>query len=324
MLDRRGFLVGAGASLAAVAPWPAQAEAWPGKLVRFIVPFVAGGGSDVAARLLADELKRVFGASFVIENRPGMAGSIGAAAVASAPPDGSAILIATPGVQMTNPFLYPSLPYDAVKDFRPIIHVAQLPSVLVVHPSLPVKTTAEFIAHAKANPGKLNFASNGPGSASHLAFELFKNLAGVDLVHVPYRGSGPALVDLVGGRIECTIDTLTAMMPQVRDGKLRALGVSTAKRVTLEPELPAIAEALPGYEAVTLLYLTTGSGVPDDIVSRLNRALNEILALPTIRKRFEELGMLPTGGTPADLQAVIEAESLKWKRIIDVAGVKVE
>ncbi|TCR66177.1 tripartite tricarboxylate transporter substrate binding protein [Bosea sp. BK604] len=324
MLDRRHFLAGAGASLAVAASGPASAQAWPSKPVRFIVPFVAGGGSDVAARLLAEELRRVLGVPFVIENRPGLAGSLGADAAAKAEPDGYTIVIATPGVQMTNPFLYARLPYDAMKDLRPIVHVAQLPSVLVVHPSVPAKTTAEFIAHAKANPGKLNFASNGPGSASHLAVELFKTMAGIDMIHVPYRGSGPALLDLVGGRVDCAIDSLTAMMPQVRDGKLRALGVSTAQRVSLEPNLPPIADGLPGYDAFTLLYLTTGSAVPDAAVTKLNAAVNEILALPEIKRRFEEQGMLPTGGTPAELQAVIETERVKWKRIIDVAGVKVE
>ncbi len=198
MLTRRTILA---ASLGALAaPHAARAQAYPNRFIRWIVPFAAGGGSDVIARLLSDELTKLLGQPLVIENRPGQAASIGADIVARAPADGYTILIATPGVQMTNPYLYPSLPYDAEKGFSPIIHLAHLPNLMVVHPSVPANTVAEFIAHAKANPGKLNFASTGPGSTSHLAGELFKTMAGVDMVHVPYRGSGPAVIDLVAGR----------------------------------------------------------------------------------------------------------------------------
>jgi tripartite-type tricarboxylate transporter receptor subunit TctC len=321
MISRRTLLT----SLAALAlPRAAGAQACPSRFIRWIVPFAPGGGSDVIARLLGDELTKILGQPLVIENRPGQAASIGADLVAKAAPDGYAILIATPGVQMTNPFLYAALPYDAEKDFTPIIHLAHLPNLMVVHNSVPAGSVAEFITYAKANPGKLDFASTGPGSTSHLAGELFKTMAGVDMVHVPYRGSGPAVIDLTAGRVQVAIDSYTAMIPHVKNGSLRALGISTPQRVPDYPDIPAIAETLPGFDASAMLYITAPTGVPEPVIERLNTAFNAVLRIERIRARFKELGMTPSGGTPQALQQVITDGRARWKRVIEVAGVKAE
>jgi tripartite-type tricarboxylate transporter receptor subunit TctC len=321
MISRR-ILLG---SLAALAlPHAAGAQTYPTRFIRWIVPFAPGGGSDVIARLLGDELTRILGQPLVIENKPGQAASIGADIAAKAAPDGYTILIATPGVQMTNPYLYPSLPYDAEKDFTPVIHLAHLPNLMVVHNSVPAGSVAELIAYAKANPGKLNFASTGPGSTSHLAGELFKTMAGIDMVHVPYRGSGPAVIDLTAGRVQVAIDSYTAMIPHVKNGSLRALGISTPQRVPDYPDIPAIAETLPGFDASAMLYITAPAGVPGPVIERLNAAFNAVLRIERIRERFKELGMTPSGGTPQALQQVIAEGRARWKRVIEVAGVKAE
>jgi tripartite-type tricarboxylate transporter receptor subunit TctC len=324
MPTRRAMLLGA-ATLAAPALATSRALAQPGgRPIRFVVPFAAGGGADIVARLFTEDLSRALGAPVVIDNRPGMAGSLGADSVAKSAADGTNILICTPGVQMTNPFLYPSLPYNAETDFTPIIHLAELPNLLVVHPSVPAKSVAELVAFLKAKPGALNFSSTGPGSSSHLAAELFKVMAGVEMTHVPYRGSGPALIDLMAGRVEVAVDSFTAMIQPVREGSLRALGISTAARRPEYPDIPAIAETLPGYEASTLLYIAAPAGVPQPVVQRLNAAFNEILQTPRIRTRFQELGMVPTGGTPQALQEIITTQTAKWRRVIQLSGAKVE
>lgn len=324
MPTRRAFLLGA-ATLAAPALATNTALAQPnGRAIRFVVPFAAGGGADIVARLFTEDLSRALGAPVVIDNRPGMAGSLGADSVAKSAPDGTNILICTPGVQMTNPFLYPSLPYNAETDFTPVIHLAELPNLLVVHPSVPATNVAELVAYMKANPGVVNFSSTGPGSSSHLAAELFKVMADVEMTHVPYRGSGPALIDLVAGRVQLAVDSFTAMIQPVRTGSLRALGISTAARRPDYPEIPAIAETLPGYEASTLLYIAGPAGMATPVVERLNAAFNEILQKPAIRTRFQELGMMPTGGTPQALQEIITTQTAKWKRVIEVSGARVE
>ena len=322
MLNRRTMTLSLAA--AALSARGALAQAYPNRFIRWVVPFAPGGGSDVIARLLGDELTKILGQPLVIENRPGQAASIGADIVAKAAPDGYSILIATPGVQMTNPYLYASLPYDAEKGFAPIIHLAHLPNLMVVHNAVPVTSVAEFIAHAKANPGTLNFSSTGPGSTSHLAGELFKVMAGVDMVHVPYRGSGPAVIDLTAGRVQVAIDSYTAMIPHVRSGALRALGISTPQRVPDYPDIPAIAETLPGFDASAMLYITGPAGLPAPVVERLNAAFNAVLRIERIRERFKELGMTPSGGTPDELQQVITEGRARWKKVIETANVRVE
>lgn len=319
---RRSLLLAAPALLPVLAGRAvAQGGARP---LRFVVPFAAGGGADIVARVFTEELSRSLGVPVVVDNRPGMAASIGADNVAKSPADGNTILICTPGVQMTNPFLYPALPYDAERDFAPVIHLAELPNLLVVHKDVPARGIAELIALLKARPGSLNFSSTGPGSSSHLAAELFKSMAGVEMTHVPYRGSGPALIDLTAGRVQVAIDSFTAMIGPVREGSLRALGISTAQRRPEHLDVPTIAEALPGYEASTLLYIVAAAGTPEPAVARLNAAFNAALRTDRIRQRFLELGMVPTGGTPEQLATIIQEGRAKWKRVIEISGAKVE
>jgi tripartite-type tricarboxylate transporter receptor subunit TctC len=323
MPTRRSVLGAAALAIPALRSGPSRSQP-AGRPIRFVVPFAAGGGSDIVARLFSEDLARALGAPVVVDNRPGMAGSLGADMVAKAAPDGTSIVICTPGIQMTNPFLYSSLPYNAATDFTPIIHLAELPNLLVVHPSVPATTTAELIAYLKAHPGRLNFSSTGPGSSSHLAAELFKTMAGVEMTHVPYRGSGPALIDLIGGRVQVAVDSFTAMIQPVREKSLRALGVSTEHPLADHPDIPAIAETLPGYEASTLLYIAGPAQMPQPVVQRLNAAFNEALRTPRISERFRQLGMVPTGGTPETLQQIISVQTAKWKRVIEVSGAKVE
>lgn len=323
MLDRRALMTSSLAAFA-LSPRVAFAQAYPNRFIRWVVPFAPGGGSDVIARLLGEELTRILGQPLVIENKPGQAASIGADIVAKAAPDGYTILIATPGVQMTNPYLYASLPYDAEKGFAPIIHLAHLPNLMVAHNSVPAENVAQLIAYAKAHPGRLNFSSTGPGSTSHLAGELFKVMAGVDMVHVPYRGSGPAAIDLTAGRVQVAIDSYTAMIPHVRNGSLRALGISTPQRVPDYPDIPAIAETLPGFDASAMLYISGPAGLPAPVVERLNAAFNAVLHIGRIREHFKELGMTPSGGTPEQLQRVITEGRARWKKVIAAANVKVE
>jgi tripartite-type tricarboxylate transporter receptor subunit TctC len=319
---RRSLLAAGGLLLA--TPALAQQAAWPTRPIRFVVPFAPAGGSDIVARLLVEELAPRLGQPLIVENRPGQAASLGAAYTAQQPPDGYTILICTPGVQMTNPFLYSNLPYDAERAFAPIVHIAQLPNILVVHPSVPAQNTAEFIAHLRANPDKLSFSSTGPGSSSHLAMELFLTMSGTRMTHVPYRSSGQALIDLTAGRVQATLDSFAAMIPAVRAGHLRLLGISTERPLEDHPDIPPIAATLPGYEGTTLLYMVGPAGIPAPIIARLNAAFNEVLRLPRIRERFREMGMAASGGTPEELAQVIADGRAKWRGVIERAGVKLD
>lgn len=325
MQATRRAVFGMGAGLALSSPALAQGTApFPSRPIRFVVPFAPAGGSDIVARLLVEELAPRLGQPLVVENRPGQAASVGAAHVAQQPPDGYTILICTPGVQMTNPFLYSNLPYDAERGFTPIVHIAYLPNILVVHPSLPVRSVAEFVAHARANPDRLSFSSTGPGSSSHLAMELFMSMSGTRMTHVPYRSSGQALTDLMAGRVDASLDSFAAMIPAVRAGSLRVLGISTERPLEDHPDIPAIAATLPGYEGTTLLYMVGPAGIPAPIVQRLNTAFNEVLALPRIRERFREMGMAASGGTPEELAQVIAEGRTKWRGVIERANVKLD
>jgi tripartite-type tricarboxylate transporter receptor subunit TctC len=322
MTTRR--LVLAGAALAAFDAH-AQPAPYPTRPIRWVVPFGPGGGADVMARLLAEEAApRLNGQPILIDNRPGQAGAVGAAFVAQAAPDGYTILIATPGVQLTNPFLFSRLPYDHANGFTPVVNLAHAPNVLVVHPSLPVHDVAGLIAHARANPDRLSFASTGPGSTSHLGMELFMSQAGIRMEHVPYRSSAQGLIDLTAGRVHVANDGTTLMMPPVRDGKLRVLGISTLRRAEDMPEVPTIAETLPGFESSSMLYLAGPAGLPGPVVARLNEVFNEVLRLPRIRDRFRTMGTIPAGGTPEELaQAIVEGRE-KWRGVIERAGVRLD
>jgi tripartite-type tricarboxylate transporter receptor subunit TctC len=323
MATTRRFVIGAGLGAALATPALAQAP-FPSRPIRFVVPFAPGGGSDIVARLLVEELAPRLGQPLIVDNRPGQAASVGAAFTAQQPPDGYTILICTPGVQMTNPFLYANLPYDAERAFAPLVHIAQLPNILVVHPSVPAQNVAEFIAHLRANPDRLSFSSTGPGSSSHLAMELFMSMSGTRMTHVPYRSSGQALIDLTAGRVQATLDSFAAMIPAVRAGNLRLLGISTERALEDHPEIPPIAATLPGYEGTTLLYMVGPAGMPAPVVARLNAVFNEVLALPRIRERFREMGMAASGGTPEELAVVIAEGRAKWRGVIQRANVKLD
>lgn len=302
----------------------AQAQTYPNRPVHFIVPFAAGGGSDVMARLIADPLSQRLGQPVIVENRPGANASIGADYVARSAPDGLNILHTSPGPQITNPFLMAKLPYDPVKDLLPVARLGVFVNVLVVNPKLPVKNVAELVAYAKANPGKLSFASPGIGSGGHLAGEYFKRVAGVDIVHVPYKGTGAAIQDLVAGNVQLSLDSIAAFLPLIRSGQLRALAVGYGHRSSSLPDVPTLAGTFPGFDAAPMNYLAVRGGTPMDIVERLNREVNATLSVPTLRQRLLDMGVLVVPSTPDEIARQVDSEREKWKRIIETSGVKVE
>lgn len=317
-MHRRLFLACLASPSLAVPAW-AQ-----GRSIRLIVPFAAGGSADQTARMMAEPVGAALGQTMVVENRPGGGATLGAQMVARAAPDGLTLLYGTPGPQIINPHLMRSLPYDPVADFAPVVSVKRAPNLLCVHPSVPAANVAELIALARARPGALAFASSGVGASSHLAGEMFKFLAGVDLLHVPYRGSGPGTTELIAGNVQMSIDTLSITLPHAREGRLRALGVSTPTRSPLVPEIPAIAETLPGFDASPFNYIAAPAGTPAATIARLNAGFNQVLRDPPFRARMEALGEEPMGGTPEELAAIIAAESARWRDVIRSANIKVE
>jgi tripartite-type tricarboxylate transporter receptor subunit TctC len=306
--------------LACVAA-PALAQT---RTIRLIVPFAAGGSADQTARMMAEPVGAALGQTMVVENRPGGGATLGAQMVARATPDGLTLLYGTPGPQIINPHLMRNLPYDPVADFAPVVSVKRAPNLLCVHPSVPAQSVAELIALARARPGTLAFATSGVGASSHLAGEMFKFLAGVDLLHVPYRGTGPATTELIAGNVQIAIDTLSILLPHARDGRLRALGVSTPTRSPLAPEIPAIAETLPGFDASPFNYITAPAGTPPATIARLNAGFNQVLRDPAFRARMEALGEEPMSGTPEELAAIIAAESARWRDVIRAANIRAE
>ena len=319
-LSRRALL-GAALAMPAVA---ARAQAFPTRPLRFIVPYAAGGSADASARMLAEPLGQALGQPVVVENRPGGAATIGAQAVARAQPDGHTLLYGTPAPQIIDPHLMRSVPYDPIADFAPVSGIKRAPNLLAVNPRVPARSVAELIALAKARPGTLTFASSGVGSSSHLAGEMLKFMAGIDITHVPYRGTGPALTDLLSGTVSMALDTLSILLPHCRTGDLRALGVTTPERSKQAPDVPAVAETLPGFDAAPFNYMATTGGTPAAVVAKLNQATVGILNDPAFRARMEALGEEPTPSTPEELAATIRAESARWKQVIEAAGIKVE
>jgi len=302
----------------------ASAQPYPARPVTLVVPYPAGGGNDVLGRLVAERMGKALNGTIVVENRGGAGGTIGTRQVAKAAPDGYTMLIATSSLAI-NPSLYPNVGYDPRKDFAPIGLLAAGANVVLVHPSVPAKTIAELIALAKKSPGKLNFASTGSGSSVHLAAELFAAMAGVKINHVPYRGSGPALNDLLGGHVTMMFATLPSAIGIVRGGKVRALAVTGAKRSNVFPDLPTIAEAgLAGYAAELHYGLVAPAGTPRPIIERLNAALRTALNDATLRERLAREGAVPLPSTPEEYAADIDAEEKKWSRIVREAGVKAE
>ena len=318
---------------AALLPLAAAAQApWPAKPVRIVVPFAAGGTTDILARALAPELQRAFGQPFVVENKPGAGGNNGAAEVAKAPNDGYTLLMGTVGTHAINPALYPKMPYDHQKDFVPVTLVAGVPNVLVVNPALAqrmgINDVAGLVKALKANPGRLNMASSGNGTSIHLAGELFKAMTGTFMVHIPYRGSGPALIDLIAGNVDLMFDNLPSAMPHIKSGKLKALAVTSGQRSQALPELPTIAEAggalLRNYEASSWFGLLAPAGTPAEIASRVQQEVAKALAQPAIKERLQAQGAIPSGNTPAEFAKLIDAETKKWAQVVKASGAKID
>ncbi len=320
----KSLLTSALAATLSLASLGASAQEYPNRPLRLVVPFAPGGGADIVARAIAGPLAKRLGQQIVVENRAGAGATLGADSVAKAPADGYSLLYTTPGPQITNPFLMAKMPYDPEKDLVPVSLIAVLPSMLVVPADLPVRNLRELIDYARANPGKVNFSSSGTGATSHLAGELFKQSAGLDIVHVSYRGTGAALVDLLSGQVQMSIDSLAVYKPHIESGKLRALGVSTLERWPQMPEVPPIAEVIPGFDGSPVNYLTVRGGTPTAIIDRLNRELNAVLEAPEVREQLLKNGVLAKGSTPEEMAALIRTESLKWKRVIQVSGAKAE
>jgi tripartite-type tricarboxylate transporter receptor subunit TctC len=318
-IDRRRLLLASAGAL--LMPAAARAQAgWPNKPVRVVVPFAPAGTTDILARALTPELGKAFGQPFVIDNKPGAGGNLGADAIAKSAPDGYNLLMGTVGTHAINAALYPKMPFDPARDFVPIVLVAGVPNVLVINPAKAdaygVKNVADLIRYAKANPGKLNMASSGNGTSIHLSGELFKSMTGTFMLHFPYRGSGPALIDLLGGTMDVMFDNLPSALPHIKSGKLRALAVTSAQRSAALPEVPTIAEAGPvkGFDASSWM----------EIVGRINQETAKAFQSPAFKERLLSQGAIPGGQPPAEFAKFIAAETAKWAQVVKVSGAKVD
>ena len=305
-----------------LSPLLAFAQGYPSKPVKMIVPYAAGGTTDVLARIMADKLTQGLGQTVVIEYKPGAGGTIGAEAAAKSPADGYTMVMGAPGSHSTATSLYAKLPYDPVKDFVPIVHVANVPNSIVVHPSLAVKSVPELIAYARTRPGELTYGSAGTGATTHLTGELFALLANVKLTHIPYKGSGQAMVDLLGGQIQMMFENLPGAATQIRSGKIRGLAVTSLRRSAAFPDLPAVSETLPGFEVVAWFALFAPAGTPAAIVSRLNAESNKALSLAEVREKIAAAGSDPIGGTSDELARFLANDIAKWTRVTRDAGIK--
>src|ERR1700760_783149 len=323
-IPRRTFLhLAACAAALPAMPRIARAETYPSRPVRIIVGFAAGGATDIQARLMGQWLSDHLGQQFIVENRAGASGNIGTEAVAKASPDGYTLLqIVTP--HAINAALYTHLNFDFMRDIAPVVCAAKLAYVVVANPSVPVNTIPELIAYAKANPGKMNYGSAGPGTPQNIACELFKMMAGVDLVHVPYRGGAPAVTDLLAGQLQLIFAPVSESIQFIKAGKLRPLAVTTTKRLDVLPDIPTIADFVPGYEASGFAGIGVPKATPADIVDLLNKELNAGLKDPKVRQRIEELGGTVAGGTPAEFATILTEATEKWAKVIKFAGIKVE
>ena len=300
----------------AVANAQTSSIAYPTKPIRLVVPFPAGGATDIFARTLSQKLAEKIGSAVVVENKPGAGGTLGSDLVAKSPSDGYTLLLATSSTHSIGPNLNPKIPYDAVRDFTPIAQVGNAPSIMLVPNSSPAKTIQEWIDYAKKNPGRLNYASSGNGTIVQLTAELFKSQAGLYVVHIPYKGTALAMPDLISGKIDVLFDSLPTGLPHVKEGRLRALGVTSAQRTSMAPGLPAIAEVLPGYESNTWFGLFGPAGVRPEIVNRVNAAALQALADPEVKDKLLRLGIEPIGTSPMQFAIMLSAESAKWKKII--------
>jgi tripartite-type tricarboxylate transporter receptor subunit TctC len=321
-VQRRQFLQLAAGTMALPALCRvAGAQSYPARPVRLIVGFTAGGGADLAARMIGQWLSERLGQPFVVENRPGAGTTLAAEAVAKAAPDGYTLLLIVSATAI-GATLYDKLSFNLLRDIAPVASISRTPVVMEVHPSVPARTVPEFIAYAKANPGKLSMASAGNGSTQHLSGELFKMMTGVDMVHVPYRGSSIALPDLLGGQVHVMFDVMSSSIEHIRRGKLRALAVTSARRLEALPELPTVGEFLPGYEASAWNGVAAPKGTPADVIARLNKEINAGLADPRMKARFADLGAMVSAGTPAEFGTFIADETEKWGKVVRFSGAK--
>ena len=311
-------------ALASLSPTLALSQSYPAKPIRLIVPFPAGGATDILARALSQKLGEKIGQTVVVENRPGAGGTIGADAASKSVADGYTLLLATSSTHSIGPAINPKIPYNAEADFTPIAYVASSPNVVVVPNTLPVKTMRELIDYAKKNPGKLNYASSGNGTIVHLTTEYFKAQSDTFILHIPYRGTALAIPDLVSGKVDVMFDSFVTGMPHVKDGKLRALAVTSAKRSALAPDMPTVSEVLPGFESVTWFGLYGPKNMPADLTAKVNQAVNAALADSDVKERFARLGAEPTGGTPQAFASMVKADNTKWKKIIADRKISVE
>ena len=303
----------------------AHAQTYPTKPIRMVLPFPPGGTTDILGRVAAQKLTEALGQQVIPDNRPGASGNIGTEQVAKAPPDGYT-LVTAPGSTLTiHPSLYAKLGFDPLKDFAPVTIIAAVPNLLVVHPSLPVRTVKELIALAKARPDQLNYASTGAGQSTHLSMELFKSMAGVKITHVPYKGSAPAVTDLIGGHVSLMFDNMPSALPHAKAGKLRGIAVSTLKRAAVTPELPTVAESgLPGFEVNVWFGVLAPAGTPRDIVQRLHGVLVKALQSPDVRERLSTQGAEPVGNTPEQFTAQMKADLVKWAKVVKAANIKLD
>lgn len=329
--NRRLALTGIALAAISFVAFPAAAQsAWPNKPVRIVVPFAPGGTTDILARAVAPELAKAFGQPFVVDNRAGAGGNVGADLVAKSPADGYTILMGTVGTHGINKSIYAKMPFDPQKDFAPITLVAGVPNVMVMNTEkaarLGINNVADFVKYAKANPGKFSMASSGNGTSIHLAGELFKSQNGIFMTHIPYRGSGPALLDLIGGNVDVMFDNLPSAMPQIKGGKLKAFAVTSAERSGAMPELPTVEEAgkLKGFEASSWFGLLAPAGTPPEIVSRIQQEVAKALATPAIKEKMLAQGAIPSGNTPQQFAQLIDSEITKWAQVVKVSGAKVD
>lgn len=297
---------------------------WPGKPIRIVVPFAPGGTADISGRILAEQLTRSFGQTFFAENRAGASGNIGTAEVVRSAPDGYTFLLGNTPTIVINQFIFSKMPYDPDRDLAAVSFVARVPNVLIVHPALGVRSLQELIERAKAKPGSINYGHSGAGTVLHLAGELLKTMANIDLVPVPYKGSAPMLQDLLGGQLQMAIDNVPTALPHIRSGRLLALGVTAAKPVGVLPGVPTIGSVIPGYEAVAFFALMAPAATPQPIIARLSTEIDKVLHQPDVVERFVQLGAEPVGGTPAELTRFIASETPKWREVVKTSGAKAE
>jgi len=319
---RRNFLhLAASAAALPFAPHLAKAQVYPSRLVRLVVGFPPGGPTDTAARLIGQSLSDRLGQQFIIENRPGAGSNLGTEAVVRAPPDGHTLLLAA-SANAINATLYDKLNFNFIRDIAPVAAINREPLIMLVNPSFPAKTVPEFIAYARANPGKVNFASGGNGTPAHVSGELFKMMTGVDMVHVPYRGAGPALTDLLGGQVQAMFPGMSSSIEHVRAGKLRALAVTTASGSDALPDIPTVSDFIPGYEASTWSGIGAPKGTPAEIIDKLNKEINAGLVDPKVKARLANMGSTALPGSPADFGKLIAEETEKWAKVVKFSGAK--